>query len=302
MTKVAINGLGRIGRAVLKVIQQIPELELVAINNLTSIDNLVSLLRYDSVYGRYSESVSNEGDNLIIADKKISTFNETDLAALPWKKLNIDIVFECTGVFRHRDDLLKHLKAGAKHVMLSAPATEEDVTSVIYGVNQLDDEHKEAFITASCCTTNCIAPVAEIMSQHLGVKAVAVNFISTSTGTATATIDVPQYKNLFDGIAIRTPVAVSSIADMTFVTERTTTVEEINNILREEQNCQRYQSVLGVAEDPIFSSDIIMDPRASVVDLNSTRVVDGDLVKIMCWYDNEWGYASQMVKQAGLIS
>jgi glyceraldehyde 3-phosphate dehydrogenase len=302
MTKVAIIGLGRIGRAVLKIIQQTPDLELVAINAQTSINNLVSLLRYDSVYGRYSESVNNEGDDLIIADKKISTFNETDLAVLPWKELNIDIVFECTGIFRHRDDLLKHLKADTKHVMLSAPAKDEDVASGIYGVNQLDDGHKDVFSTTSF-TTNCIAPVAEIMLRHLGVKAAAVNFISTSTGTSTTTIDVlPQYKNLFDGIPIRTPVAVGSIADMTFVTERATTVEEINNIFREEQNSQRYQGVLGAAEEPIVSSDIIMDPRASVVDLNSTQVIDGDLVKIMSWYDNEWGYASQMVKQAGLLT
>ncbi|GAX36722.1 type I glyceraldehyde-3-phosphate dehydrogenase [Nodularia sp. NIES-3585] len=325
MTRVAINGLGRIGRAVLKIVLNTSQLELVAVNEIIPPDNLAYLLKYDTVYGRYEKPVESNSNNLIISCKKYQVFNEKDPMQLPWDDLDIDIVFECTGRFTKKEQLEKHLQAGAKNVILSAPAKSEDIHTIVYGVNETPES--ERMVSCASCTTNCITPVVEVMGRRIGVKkaimttvhaytsnqqlvdrphqkftrgrAAAANIVPTTTGAAIATAKVlTQYANKFDGAAIRVPVTVGSIADITFVTERPTTVEEINNIFREETNNQRYQDVLGVCEDPIVSSDIIQDPRASIVDLSMTQVVDGDLVKVMSWYDNEWGYACQMVRQA----
>ena len=326
MAKVAINGLGRIGRAVLKLVEDEPSLELAAVNDLTPLDNLVYLLRYDSVYGHWNREVGGGENALTIGSRSVPAFGEKDPARLPWKKLGIDIVFECTGAFRQEADLARHLDAGAGHAILSAPAKGGDVFSVVHGVNELPADRNAMFSTASC-TTNCIAPVAEIMARRIGVKkavmstihaytssqgivdspnkrmergrAGATNIIPTSTGAASATIAVlPHFADRFDGLAIRVPVPVVSLVDMTVVAESRTTREAVNGILREESQTPRYQGVLGVSDDPIVSTDIIGDPRASVVDLLQTLVVDGDLVKVLAWYDNEWGYASQMVRQA----
>ena len=323
--KVAVNGLGRIGSAVLKIILETPELELAAINDLLPVDNLAYLLKYDSVYGRYEKEVKPGKDGLHIDGEKYPMFNEKDPANLPWKELDIDIVFECTGVFRKKEGLKKHLDAGAKQVILSAPEKTGEVQMVVHGVNRLEGS-PDMFSCASC-TTNCISPVVEVMGRRVGIKkaamttihaytssqaiidaprnkwsrgrAAAVNFVPTTTGAAQATTKVlPQYSGKFDGAAIRGPVPVGSITDLVFVTERDVTVEEVNAIFQEESQTERYKGILGVTEDPIVSTDIIKDPRASVVDLNMTQVVDGDLLKVMAWYDNEWGYASQMVREA----
>ncbi|MEA5514280.1 type I glyceraldehyde-3-phosphate dehydrogenase [Nodularia sp. UHCC 0506] len=325
MTRVAINGLGRIGRAVLKILLNNNELELVAINEIIPPDNLAYLLKYDTVYGRYEKPVESNSNNLIIGCKTYQVFKEKDPTNLPWDDLDIDIVFECTGIFTKKEKLEKHLQAGAKNVILSAPAKTKDIQTIVYGVNETPES--ERMVSCASCTTNCITPVVEVMGRRIGVKkaimttvhaytssqeivdrphkkftrgrAAAANIVPTTTGAAIATAQVlTQYANKFDGAAIRVPVTVGSIADITFVTARPTTVEEINNVFREETNNQRYQDVLGVCEDPIVSSDIIQDSRASIVDLSMTQVVDGDLVKIMSWYDNEWGYACQMVRQA----
>lgn len=325
MAKVAINGLGRIGRAALKVIMDTPELELVAANDVISPENIVYLLKYDSVYGRSARPVSFAGSTLVIGDAKIALYNEKDPSMLPWKALGIDIVFECTGVFTKKEDLSRHLQAGAKYVILSAPAKGDDVVTVVHGVNVPDGSVH--MIACASCTTNCITPVIEIMGRRIGVKkaimttvhaytasqsivdgpskrlergrAGAANFVPTSTGAAIATTKaLPQYQGLFDGIAIRGPVPVGSIADIVILTTRPTSVEEVNRIFSEEAESDRYRGVVGVTEDPIVSSDIIRDARASIVDLGMTRVVDGDLVKILSWYDNEWGFTNQMVKEA----
>jgi len=324
-TNVAINGLGRIGRAILKIILETPELELVALNDLLPVDNLAYLLRYDSVYGRYEKEVRANKDELQIDGKKFRMFNEKDPAELPWKALDIDIVFECTGVFRKKQDLEKHLKAGAKRVFLSAPEKTGEVEMVVHGVNQLEGSPR--MVSCASCTTNCISPVVEILGRRIGIKkaimttihaytssqslmdapknkwrrgrAAAVNFVPTSTGAAQATTKVlPQYSGKFDGVAVRGPVPAGSIADLVFVTERDVTIEEVNDIFQEESQTERYRGILGVASDPIVSSDIIKDPRASIVDPSMTQVVDGNLLKVMSWYDNEWGYASQMVREA----
>lgn len=326
MAKVAINGFGRIGRAVFKIALDVPELDPVAINDLVPTDNLAYLLKYDTVYGRYDKTVEVDGDDLVVAGKRYKVLHESDPAQLPWGDLGIDIAFECTGVFTKRQDLEKHIRAGAKSAILSAPTRSEDVDTIVHGVNTPEEEAPQ-IISCASCTTNSIAPVVEVMGRRIGVKkaimttihaytssqaivdgpakrirrgrAGAANFVPTSTGAAMATTKaLPQYQGKFDGIAVRAPIPVGSLSDIVFLTERETTVLEVNRIFREEAESERYRGILGVTEDPIVSSDVIKDPRASIVDLGMTQVVDGDLVKVMSWYDNEWGYASQMIRLA----
>jgi glyceraldehyde 3-phosphate dehydrogenase len=325
MATIAINGLGRIGRAALKIILETPGLELVAVNDIVPIKNIVYLLKYDTVYGRYEKTVEADGENLIIDGSSVRFFSEKDPAQLPWSSLGVDIVLECTGVFTKREDLEKHVHAGAKYVILSAPAKSDDVVTVVHGVNTLEGDTR--ILACASCTTNCITPVVEIIGRRIGIKkaimttvhaytasqgivdkpsknfergrAGAANFVPTTTGAAKATAKaLPQLDNLFDGIAVRGPVAVGSLADIVIVAERKTSVEEINQIFVEEASSDRYRDIIGVTEDPIVSSDIIKDPRASIIDLGMTRVVDGDLIKILSWYDNEWGFTNQMVREA----
>lgn len=325
MAKVAINGLGRIGRAALKIIRNTPELELIAINDLVAPDNLAYLLKYDTVYGRSENSVEAKDGSLVVDGSSYKLFSEKDPSRLPWDQLGIDLVFECTGIFTKRPDLEKHLEAGARFVVLSAPSKTEDMDMVVYNVNEPGGPVQ--MVSCASCTTNCIAPVVEIMGRRIGVKkaimttihaytssqsivdgpskkwtrgrAGAANLVPTTTGAAVATTKaLPQYSGKFDGVAVRAPVPVGSLSDIVFLTERETTVDEVNYVFREEANTDRYRGILGVSEDPLVSSDIIQDPRASVVDLTMTQVVDSDLVKVMSWYDNEWGYTSQMVREA----
>lgn len=325
MTKVAINGLGRIGRATFKIILDTPGLELAAINDLVSPDNLAYLLNYDTVYGRYEKRITAADEALIADGIDYPVFNARDPSELPWGILGIEIVFECTGVFTAQEDLEKHIRAGAKHVILSAPAKSDDLPTIVYGVNSPDKAPQ--ILSCASCTTNCITPVVEVMGRRIGIKkaimttvhaytstqamvdgpskkwrrgrAGAANLVPTSTGAAKATAKaLPEYKGKFDGVAVRVPIPVGSLADIIFLTTRETSAEEVNAIFKEESATERYDGVLGVSEDPIVSSDIIKDPRASIVDLAMTQVVDGDLVKVMSWYDNEWGYANQMVKEA----
>ncbi|TLY45763.1 MAG: type I glyceraldehyde-3-phosphate dehydrogenase [Nitrospirae bacterium] len=326
MTKIAINGLGRIGRAAFKIILETPELELRAVNDLNAADDLAYLLNYDTVYGRYHKKVAPAPDGLTVDGKTYPVFREKDPARLPWRKLEIDIVLECTGVFNQQADLQRHLAAGAKTVILSAPAKSPEIATVVHGANSTH-EPTTGIISCASCTTNCITPVVEVMGRRIGVqkaimttvhaytatqaivdrpnkrrrrgRAAAVNLIPASTGAAIATTKaLPQYAGKFDGIAVRVPVVIGSLADIVFLTSRRTTAEEVNTILTEEANSERYRGVLGVTDEPLVSSDIIQDPRASVVDLELTQVVDGNLVKVMSWYDNEWGYTSQMIREA----
>jgi glyceraldehyde 3-phosphate dehydrogenase len=324
MAKVAINGLGRIGRAAFKIILDNPDLELVAVNDIVPTDSLAYLIKYDTVYGRFHHQIEEDGKNLIVDGKKYPVYNQKDPAQLPWKDLGVDIVFECTGVFTKMDDLKKHIQAGAKHVLLSAPAKGDDVPTVVHGVNTVDGDTK-VFSCASC-TTNCITPVVEILGRRIGIKkaimttihaytasqaivdaphkkfrrgrAGAANFVPTSTGAAVATTKaLPKYAGKFDGVAVRAPIPVGSIADLVFLLERPTSVEEVNKIFREESQTERYKNVLAVSDEQLVSSDIVGDAHASIVDLEMTQVVDGDLVKVMSWYDNEWGYTNQMIRE-----
>jgi len=322
--RVAINGLGRIGRATLKIILENPGLELVAVNDLVPVDNLAYLLKYDTVYGRYGKSVESTEKSLKIDGKEISVYSEKDPEQLPWKDLGVQVVFECTGIFTKAEGLKKHLSAGAKHAILSAPGKSPEIATVVHAVNTPEDD---SFFSCASCTTNSITPVVEILGREIGIekamlttihaytssqgivdgpakkyrrgRAAAANLVPTSTGAAVATAKaLPEYQGKFDGVAIRTPVPVGSISDITFLTSKNTSVEELNDLFRREAKGDQYRDVLGVSEDPIVSSDIVQDPRASIVDLTMTQVVDGNLVKVMAWYDNEWGYSNQMVREA----
>jgi glyceraldehyde 3-phosphate dehydrogenase len=326
MAKVAINGFGRIGRAVFKIIQDNPDLELVAVNDLVPPENLAYLLNYDTVYGRSKNKVESDENSLIIDGKHYKVVSERDPAQLPWGSLGIDLVFECTGLFTNKEALEKHIQAGAKSVILSAPTKSEGIQTVVYGVNHVPES--DNIFSCASCTTNCISPVVEVMGRRIGIKkailttihaytatqaivdgpskkqvregrAAAANFVPSTTGAAIATTKVlPQYKGKFDGVAVRAPIPVGSISDIVFVTERPTTVEEINTIFREEAESDRYKGIMSASDEEIVSSDIVGDAHASIVDLTMTQVVDGDLVKVMSWYDNEWGYANQMVRAA----
>ncbi|MCL4502763.1 MAG: type I glyceraldehyde-3-phosphate dehydrogenase [Deltaproteobacteria bacterium] len=323
MAKVAINGMGRIGRAALKIIMDQPELDLIAVNDLMPIDNLAYLLNYDTAYGRYKHRVEIADGALQVAGKAIKYLSERDPANLPWKDLGVDIVFECTGLFTQSEGLGKHIAAGAKYAVLSAPPKGGDVCCIVHGVTKPGE--KDRAISCASCTTNCITPIVEIMGRRIGIKkatmttihaytssqaivdgpskkfrrgrAGAQNLVPTSTGAAVATTNVlPQYKGKFDGVAMRCPVVLGSVADLVFVTERPTTVQEINAIFKEEAETT-YKGIVEYARDEIVSSDIIGSTYASIFDPSMTQVVDGDLVKVMSWYDNEWSYTSQMIRE-----
>jgi glyceraldehyde 3-phosphate dehydrogenase len=325
MKRIAINGFGRIGRAALKIILETPGLEIVAVNDLMNIDNAAYLLKYDSVYGKYEKEVIVHDNHFHIGDKEILFVSEKDPSKLPWKDLNIDIVIESTALFTRKEDAEKHIYAGAKTVVISAPTKSKDTPTVVHGVNNADG--KTTVFSCASCTTNNIGPVMEIIDRRIGIKkailntvhaytasqslidasskkklrmgrSAAVNLVPSSTGAALAAVKaLPQLEGKFDGISIRTPVVVGSISDITLVAARNTTAEEINNILSEESKTERYKLILSVSSEPLVSSDIVQSPFASIVDLEMTRVVDGDLVKIMAWYDNEWGYTNQMIRQ-----
>ncbi|MGC9358184.1 MAG: type I glyceraldehyde-3-phosphate dehydrogenase, partial [Anaerolineae bacterium] len=303
MAKVAINGLGRIGRAALKIIMETPELELVAVNDIAPPENLAYLLKYDTVYGRYDKSVEIEEGFLVIGGEKIHFLQERDPADLPWEELGVDIVFESTGFFTKKPDLQKHLDAGAKFAILSAPAKSEGIATIVHGVNKPDGEVQ--MLSCASCTTNCITPVVEIIGRRLGIqkaimttihaytstqaivdgpskkirrgRAAAANFVPTTTGAAIATTKVlPQYEGRFDGVAVRAPIPVGSIADIVFLVEQDTTVEEVNAILAEEAETPKYKGIFAASDEPLVSSDIVGLPLASIADLGMTQVVDGN--------------------------
>jgi len=326
MLNVAINGLGRIGRAALKILLDKPALRLAAINDVLSPENLAYLLKFDTVYGRWERNVRAHDNCLNIDGNDYPVLTERNPANLPWRQMGIELVFECTGIFRTRDDLVRHLEAGARFVILSAPSRSEDVPTIVHAVNTPPNAPAQVISCASC-TTNCITPVVEIMGRRIGItkavmttihaytstqsvvdsgkkdfrrgRAAAANLVPASTGAAIATTRaLPEYRGKFDGVAVRVPVPVGSLADIVFVTSRTTSVKEVNDVFREEAAGVRYREVLAATEEPIVSSDIIRQAYASIVDLSMTQVVDGDLVKVMSWYDNEWGYANQMIREA----
>ncbi|OGG91421.1 type I glyceraldehyde-3-phosphate dehydrogenase [Candidatus Kuenenbacteria bacterium RIFCSPLOWO2_02_FULL_42_16] len=329
MKRLAINGFGRIGRAALKIALKQKNLEVVAINDLTDTRTLAHLLKYDTVYGVYGEPVSSDEKNIIVTKKKIPVFAVPDPLKLPWKKLKVDVVLECTGRFVKNNDAARHLKAGAKSVIVSAPAKGEgDVPTFLMGVNEKNIKQFKVISNASC-TTNSIAPITSIIDKNFGVEKAALttihaytadqnlvdgphkdlrraraaqNIIPTSTGAAIAMTEVlPQLKGKFDGIAVRVPVTCGSLSDLTYLVKKPTTAVEVNKILKQASQTKNLKNIIAYSEDPLVSSDIIGSPYSAIIDSLSTKVIDGTLIKILAWYDNEWGYSNRLVEMAEII-
>ena len=323
--RVAINGFGRIGRLVLRAAKQSQSssLDFVAVNDLTGNQTLAHLLKYDSVHGGYPGEVVATPYGLRVDGDEIQVFSETNPAELPWGDLGIDIVIEATGRFTNRDDAAKHLAAGARKVIISAPAKNEDIT-VVLGINERRyDPKAHDVISNASCTTNCLAPIVKVVLEHFGfvrgwmttvhaytndqttldaphkdlrrARAAAVSMIPTTTGAARATaLVLPQVEGKLDGMAIRVPTPNVSLIDLTAQVERDTTVEEVNRAFVEAAE-GALKGILGVSPDPLVSVDFVGNPLSSVVDLVSTSVIDGRLVKVLSWYDNEWGYSCRVL-------
>ncbi|HEX6000877.1 MAG TPA: type I glyceraldehyde-3-phosphate dehydrogenase [Hyphomicrobiaceae bacterium] len=326
-TRIAISGFGRIGRNVLRAMVEAGrrDLEVVAINDLVSAKDNAHLFKYDSVHGRFPGTVKVEGDTIDVGTGPIKVLAERDPKKLPWKELGIDIVMECTGIFTDREKAAQHLEAGAKRVLVSAPAKGADLT-VVYGVNhdKLTADHK--VVSNASCTTNCMAPVAKVINDLCGIKsgfmttihaytndqnvldqahkdirrarAAAINMIPTSTGAAAAVgLVLPELKGKLDGTAIRVPVPNVSVVDLKFIPGRETSVQEINKAM-EHAAAQELKGVLGVTNEPLVSVDFNHNPMSSTFDLTQTQIVDGSLVRVLSWYDNEWGFSNRMADTA----
>lgn len=323
--KVAINGFGRIGRLAFRVMFGNDDFEIVAINDLTDAEQLAYLLKYDSSQGRYNKEVSFEGSDIVVEGKHIPVFSQKDPELLPWKDLNVDVVLECTGFFISEDSAGKHLTAGAKKVVISAPAKGK-IPTIVYGVNHESLTGEEKIISAASCTTNCLAPIAKILDENFGIvkgfmttvhaytndqvtldiphkkginsrrgRAAAANIVPTSTGAASAVgLVLPQLKGKLDGMALRVPVITGSVVDLVLELEKNVTVEEVNNAVKNAQS-----DVVGYTEDPIVSSDTIGISYGTLFDAQSTLVIEvggKQLVKVLTWYDNEYSFTAQMIR------
>ena len=322
--KIAINGFGRIGRAAFKIAIEKKDIEIAAINDLVDPETLAYLLKYDTVYGHYTKKIDHDKDNLIIDGKEIPILKEKDPKDLPWKKMQIDVVIESTGLFVKHNDVKNHIKAGAKRVIVSAPAKDDKVATHVISVNT-EGGIKGEIVSNASCTTNCIAPVVNIINQEYGIekammttihsytasqnlvdgphkdlrrsRAASQNIVPTTTGAATAAAKtIPEIKNKFDGIAIRVPTIHGSLSDFTFVLTEDVTAEEVNNLFREKAEQYPYHGIVEVTDESLVSHDIIGNPHSAIIDLGFTRVVDGNMLKVLAWYDNEWGYANRLVE------
>lgn len=330
--RVAINGFGRIGRAFLKVAKNRPELEIVAVNDLGDIKNFAYLLKYDTAYGisPFDVSINESTNSLVVDGQEVLYISEKDPSLLPWKKLDIDVVVECTGLFTSSEKSQAHINAGAKRVVVSAPvkdAPESKVKGVTVLMSMNEAKLEESNISSNAsCTTNAGSPLMAILDETLGIekallntvhgytasqaivdgpskkdlregRAAAQNIVPSSTGAAIAVTQVmPQLKGLFDGISLRVPVVTGSIVDITFISKRETTKEEVNNILKKAANEPRWNGIFTTTEEDLVSSDIVGNRHASIADLAFTRVVGGNLVKVLAWYDNEMGYTYTLVE------
>lgn len=327
MIKVAINGFGRIGRNAFKILNERKDAKVVAINDITDAATLAHLLKYDSSYGAYDKDVESEENTLIVDGDKIPIFAEKDPAKLPWADLGVDIVIESTGFFTKPEDAKKHLEAGAKRVIISAPAKGEGAKTVVLGVNEEIITPEDDIISNASCTTNCIAPIMKILEEKFGVekammttvhsytgsqrildapakdlreaRSAAENIVPTTTGASkAAALTIPSLTGKFTGLSVRVPTPVVSLADITAVLKRDTSVEELTKIFREAAEDPYYEGIVGVSDEELVSSDFIGDPRSSIVDLPLLDVVGGNMVKVVAWYDNEWGYSNRLVELA----
>jgi len=327
MIKLAINGFGRIGRAAFKIARERDDIEVVAVNDLGDVENLAYLLRYDSVYGRYGRSVEVAPGELRVDGQAVRVFAEKDPTQLPWKNLGIDVVIESTGIFTEEEGARQHITAGARKVIISAPTKSEAVPTIVRGINEEALAGKELISNASC-TTNCAAPMVAVLDNAFGIekailttahaytasqslvdgpakkdyrggRAAAYNMVPASTGAAVAATQAySALAGKFDGVSIRVPVPVVSLSDITALLKKEVSVDDVNNAFRQAAENPLYKDIMGVTDEPVVSSDFIGDPRSAIIDLLMTRVVGGNLVKIMAWYDNEWGYSNRLVEQA----
>ena len=325
MVRVAINGFGRIGRNAFKIAFGRDDMEIVAVNDLTDTKTLAHLLKHDSSYGTYMNDVSSDDENIIVNGEKIRVLAEKDPAALPWRDMNVDVVIESTGLFTDPAKARAHIDAGAKKVVISAPAKGEGAKTIVLGVNDdAIDEHDEIISNASC-TTNCIAPVMRVLEDKFGIekammttvhsytasqrlqdapakdlreaRAAAENIVPTTTGASkAAALTIPSLKDKFNGLSVRVPTPVVSLSDITAVLSRDVTKEEINDAFREAAAEPRFQGILGVTDEELVSIDFRGNSHSAIVDLPLTDVVAGNLVKVVAWYDNEWGYSNRLVE------
>lgn len=324
-TKIAINGFGRIGRNAFKIALERSDLDVVAINDLTDTKTLAYLLKHDSSYGTYDKKVEFDDENIIVEGKPIKVTAEKDPAALPWSDLGVDVVIESTGRFTKTEDASLHLKAGAKKVVISAPAKSDGTDTIVIGAN--DDKLSAAgdIISNASCTTNCISPVVAVIEAAFGIekammttvhsytasqvlqdgpakdlregRAAAENIVPTTTGAAIATtLVVPSLAGKFNGLSVRVPTPVVSLSDITMLLKKNVTIEEVNRALTEASKQPYHQGILAVTNEELVSSDFIGDSHSAIVDLKLTDVVDGNLVKVVAWYDNEWGYSNRLVE------
>ncbi len=328
-TKVAINGFGRIGRNAFKVLFDRKDIEVVAINDLSDNKTLAHLLTYDSVYGTYGHKISFDDDSITVDDQKIKVFSEKEPAKLPWGELGVEVVVESTGHFVDPAKAKAHIEAGAKKVIISAPAkgdNADDAHTVVIGVNEdsLESNTSDVLSNASC-TTNCVSPVVNVLQSQFGVekammttihgytadqnlqdgphkdprraRAAALNIIPTTTGaTIAAGKVIPELQGIFDGIAVRVPVPVGSLVDVVVILKRDVTEQEVNDAFVNAAQQPYYQGVLDVTNDPVVSSDIVGNSHSAIVDLSLTKVTGGNMVKVIAWYDNEWGYSNRLAE------
>jgi glyceraldehyde 3-phosphate dehydrogenase len=333
--KVGINGFGRIGRNAFKIALDKPEIEVVAVNDLTSPAVLAHLLKYDSNYGNFPHEISSDETNVIVDGKKYPVLVEKDPSMLPWGKMGVDVVIESTGRFTDSASASAHIKAGAKHVIISAPAKDEGVTpTIVLGVNQ-EDYNGQPIVSNASCTTNCITPVLDVLETKFGIekafmstihsytaeqnlvdgpppggkandlrraRAAAVNIIPTTTGAAiSATQAIPSLKGKFDGVAFRVPTPVGSLSDFTLLLKKNVTKEEVNQAFMEASKMPKYKGILEVSTEQLVLADIVGNPASCIIDTLLTQVVDGNFVKVIAWYDNEFGYSNRLVEEAILV-
>lgn len=328
-TSIAINGFGRIGRAAFKIALENKKVQVVAINDLTDAKTLAHLLKYDTVYGLYNKKISSNANHIIVNGKKFAVLAEKEPSKLPWKKMGVDVVLECTGRFTDKEFAGAHLKVGAKKVVISAPSKSDDIITIVKGVNE-SEGRGESIISNASCTTNCIAPVMKVLVKEFGVlksmmttvhsytadqnlvdgphkdlrraRSAAQNIVPTTTGAATAAAKtIPELKEKFDGLAIRVPTPCGSLSDITAVLAKKVTIEQLNNAFVRASKTY-LKGILDVITEPLVSSDIIGTDYSSIVDLSLTNVIAGDLVKVIAWYDNEWAYAKRLVEVASELA
>ncbi len=332
--RVAINGFGRIGKMAFKIAWEDHQndIEIVAVNDPNPIEMTIQALKYDSVYHNFAADLSHDESHLIVDGKKIRKLSDRDPKNLPWGDLDVDVVLECTGVFTNREGAGQHLTAGAKNVIISAPAKDGDpVGTFVIGVNDdMRDPSRDTILSNASCTTNCIAPVMKVLETEFGIekammttihsytadqnlvdgthkdprraRSAAINIVPTTTGAAIAAAEtVPELKSVFDGLAFRVPTPVGSVSDITAILKKNVTIEEVNAALTKASESSAMKGILAVTNDPIVSSDIVGNKHSSIVDLQLTNVVAGNMVKVIAWYDNEFGYSHRLVEQAVLV-